>query len=303
MINFNLTTSKNYLGVQSQLNTLIQKHLPAGSYTETTLEYVEGALNFTMFVMQQADVLMSHGAADKNYHWKKYANKSFVNEQTRRKHLFVPGNLLVDRISQSRKLPSFNRTNVHSVGWPRLDALIALQNEYDKVKPATGKKNVLWAPTHDYNRKGANADVISSYPDFEPYMEQLAVHYDVNVSLHPRNRKDKKPTYQQLLEADVVISDLGTMVWEAWALGKTLIFPDWIIKERMLKHKKNSAEWRIFAEDYGLHASSIEHMKDVIAESPAMDTRTKEFFEYYLDPKYLGCSGKRIADLLLALDK
>ncbi|SEA29954.1 hypothetical protein [Alkalimonas amylolytica] len=140
MINFNLTSSKNYIGVQSQLNKLIQQHLPAGSYTETTLEYVEGALNFTMFVRQQADVLMSHGAADKNYHWKKYLDKSFVNEQTRRKHLFVPGNLLVDRISQSRKLPSFNRTNVHSVGWPRLDALIALQNEYDKDKPAARKK-------------------------------------------------------------------------------------------------------------------------------------------------------------------
>jgi CDP-glycerol glycerophosphotransferase (TagB/SpsB family) len=302
MINFNLTASNNYVGVQSQLNQLIQQHLPAGSYTETTQQYVEGALNFTMFVMQQADVLMSHGAADKNYHWKKYPDRSYVNEQTRKKHLLVPGQLLIDRITKSKKLPSFNQSNVHSVGWPRLDTLMALQKEYDKTKQLGGKKKVLWAPTHDYNRKGESKDIISSYPDFEPFLDQLATDFDVNVSLHPRNRVDKKPTYQQLLEADVVISDLGTMVWEAWALGKTLIFPDWILKDRMLKHKKNSSEWQIFAEGFGLHATSIGHMKDLIHESPAMDARTKEFFEYYLDPTYLGCSGKRIADLLLLLD-
>ncbi|CAM5217395.1 CDP-glycerol glycerophosphotransferase family protein [Alishewanella longhuensis] len=302
MINFNLSDSKNYKDVQNQLNGLIQKHLPAGSYTESVGHYIEGSLNFSLFVRSDADVLMSHGAADKNYHWKLKSDKTYYNHHTQRKHLLVPGQLLVDRIHKSDKLSAFTNQNVHSVGWPRLDMLLELQQQHNASKKITGKTKVLWAPTHDYNKKGSSQVVISSFPEFEPFFEQLAADYDVSVSLHPRNRKDKTPTYQKLIEADVVISDLGTMVWEAWALGKTLIFPDWILKERMLKHKKHSAEWRIFAEGFGLHATDIDHMKALIAEAPAMDERTKNFFEYYLDPQYLGSSGKRIADLLLALD-
>ena len=50
-------------------------------------------------------------------------------------------------------------------------------------------------------------------------------HFDFEVSLHPRNRKDKRPTTYGILDCDYVISDFGTMVYEAWALGKPVIFP------------------------------------------------------------------------------
>jgi len=43
------------------------------------------------------------------------------------------------------------------------------------------------------------------------------------------------PTMQPLVDADVVIADAGSTIYEAWALGKPVIFPDWLGKGRSAK--------------------------------------------------------------------
>ncbi len=296
MINFVLTESKNYKEVQLQINQAIQKWLAHSDYRESVDEYIEGALNFTLFIDKEADVLMSHGAADKNYMWRKAADGGYVNQERRRSHLFVPGAFLVDRISKS-KLSSGGLV-AEPVGWPRLDGLLA---ELAELPRNHGRQRVLYAPTHDFHVKGDGV-VMSSYPAFMPFFERLQSRFDCEMSVHPRNRKDKQPTFSTLLWADVVVSDHGTMVWEALALGKVVIFPTWLIGESMKKHKRNSAEWHMFEKGLGWHAQSFEHLLELIENPPPMTSATRDFLAHYLLPSAHGCSGKLVAERLLALD-
>jgi CDP-glycerol glycerophosphotransferase (TagB/SpsB family) len=303
MINFNLTSSNNYHLVQSQINGLIQRHLPAGSWSESE-GYVPGKLNFTLFIDNEAEVLMSHGAADKSYHWKRDKEGLRLNHHRRRSHLLVPGEFLAQRISSSGGLHFKAPRQVHVVGWPRLDLLLDLARKPSIFRFSwfgKRRRRVLWAPTHDYSKKGQKKVSLSSYPDFEPYIQELEKYYDVAVALHPRNRKDKAPTDTLLLWADVVISDFGTLVYEAWALGKQVIFPDWLIRDKLVKYLPHAAEGRIFAESIGLHAGGFEEMCDMIAENSPLDEKSRQFIEHYLEPDYHGCSAKRAADLLLEL--
>lgn len=302
-INFVLNGSKNYLGVQDRILMEIKKHLPEGSWRESINEYVEGCLNFTLFIAKEADVMMSHGLADKNYHWKRDRQRNRYNQVRRRSHLLVPGDWLKRRIVKSKSI-SFGENQVHTVGWPRLDTLLAESAEKSAVErspTATRRPKVLWAPTHDFNKKGEEQVTTSSYPEFEQYLPILEEKFDVEVSVHPRNRRSKEPTEAHLLDADYVISDFGTLVYEAWALGKPVIFPHWIIGERIVKYLGRSAEAQIFRERIGLHASSISDLMDILSGDPVVDDQVSLFMKEYLKPAYFGCSGKRVADLLLEL--
>lgn len=302
-INFVLNNSKNYLGVQDRILMEIKKHLPGGSWRESINQYVEGCLNFTLFIAKEADVLMSHGLADKNYHWKRDRKQNRYNQVRRRSHLLVPGNWLKDRIVRSKSI-SFGDNQVHVVGWPRLDTLLAESAERRTAerRPFAGRRpKVLWAPTHDFNKKGKDQVTTSSYPEFEQYLPILEEKFDVDVSLHPRNRPSKEPTETHLLDADYVISDFGTLVYEAWALGKPVIFPHWIIGERIVKYLGRSAEAHIFRNQIGYHASSISHLMDILSDGPVVDDQVIEFLGGYLEPAYLGCSGRRVAEVLLEL--
>ncbi|MDA9224110.1 CDP-glycerol glycerophosphotransferase family protein [Tateyamaria sp.] len=294
MIHFAKTTSKNYRLVQKQILKLISVHLPKFSWSES-YEYEEGKLNFSLFIHQKSDVLMSHGAADKNYHWRKDANnpQHFLSHVKGRKHIFVPGPWLKNRIIRSKEL-AFSEDQVHVVGWPRLDHLINASRVAKKKK----NKSVLWAPTHDYVRGGK----LSSYPEFQQYIPKLSTKYDVNISVHPRNRKKKLPTGDLLLDSDVVVSDTGTMVYEALALGKQVIFPDWIVLEPILNFMPNCAERVIFEARHGLHASSIEEMIEMIEVNTKIDEQAEKFFDSYLPSTTHGRSGKIIAEKLLELD-
>lgn len=299
MIEFVTSDSKNYEGVQKQLLGTIKRHLAPDVYFDTDrakYQKKEGVLSFDLFNNGPADVLMSHGAADKNYMLRRDPDTDdrIIN---RRKHVFVPGPWLRDRLIANKTI-TLAPEQIHCVGWPRLDDLMA------NFKPEPLEKRrlrVLWAPSHDYARKGDEQVSLSSYPEFEQFLPKLKKYADVSVSLHPRNRKEKAPTTDNLLSADFVISDFGTMVYEAWALGKPVIFPSWIIGDRILTHQKRSAEAHIFKEQIGLHATSFEDVIRMIAEPPVLDARTKAFLDSYLSPEYLGCSGKRIADLLSTL--
>lgn len=325
MINFNLISSNNYKSVQDQLNGLIIKWLPENSYTFSFEEYKEGCVNFSLFIDLEADVLMSHGVADKNYMWRKDEFGVPLNNQKKRKHILLPGDFSINRINKS-KLINLDKSNLHAVGWPRLDYLLELNEcisvEAPESEPRENNllkncglnfskafgnrtekinKNVLWAPTHDFHAKSGL--VMSTYPEFLPYCDKLSELFNFDISSHPRNRNDKTPTADKLIKADVVISDYGTIVWEALALGKVVIFPDWIIKERMLQHKKNSAEWVIFNNSLGWHAESFDHMIEIIKNPKPMSKDTRKFLDNYLSPSTYGCSGKIVADLLLHFDK
>jgi hypothetical protein len=301
MINFVLSATSNYVHVQDHILGLIKSHLDTSEYSETVSVKRQDALNFTLFIGQPSDALMSHGVADKNYFWRKNDDGPGrrANQLT---HAFVPGEWLRQRIIKSEAL-SLGADQVHTVGWPRLDDLLRKQAEHNaKPRDPSARPKVLWAPTHDFARRGEEMVTLSSYPGFSEYVPQLEKYADVMVSTHPRNRKDKRPTMDPLIEADIVISDFGTMVYEAWALGKPVIFPGWIIRDPILRYMgRGVAERHIFENRIGLHVDSFQELVDAVHGERAPQQDVTDFLGKYLEPRWQGASARRIADVLRTL--
>ena len=298
-INLVHTKSKNYSGVQEQILGAITRHLSPGEFSTTVGKRAPGSLNFSLFILQPSDVVMSHGLADKNYFLRKDEDGEHISN--RLEHLFVPGEWLKRRLLAWKGL-EVGAEHIHVVGWPRLDALLATQQEMPVVPREPGARpKVLWAPTHDYARRGKKQDSMSSYPELLEYLPMFEKHFDLSVSLHPRNRKNKQPTQHSLLDCDYVISDFGTIVYEAWALGKPVIFPHWLIGDRIKRHLGQSAEAFIFHERLGLHAASPQQMIDFVMSGAGIDARATAFMDDYLEPAYAGRSGERVATLLQSL--
>jgi CDP-glycerol glycerophosphotransferase len=119
--------------------------------------------------------------------------------------------------------------------------------------------------------------------------------------LHPRNRTDKVPTTQKLIEADYVVSDFGTLVYEAWALGKPVIFPRWILGDRVQQYLPGSAEGYIFEHRIGYHPDSFDEMMDILAGDPVITEDVDQFMESYLVNYRGGSSAGKIVKVLRRL--
>lgn len=286
--------------VQRQLTDLVQEYLGHSQYIESERNRVDGALNFSWFLREDADVVMSHGVADKNYFWMsdKSTGERYIN---RLKAVLVPGEWMRERMLKSTHI-TLPEEAIISVGWPRLDLLRKLQKEIIMPK-LEDSVDILWAPTHDKRKRGVEKKSTSSYPEFEIYAQKLSQQHNVSYSLHPRNRKDKEPTVDKLLRSNVVISDFGTMVYEAWALGKPVIFPRWILQDNIEKYLPHSAEAHIFAEKIGYHPDSYEEMLDIINEGPVIGSEVNRFMDKYLVNYRSGSSAKKVAELLFSLSK
>lgn len=297
-INFNLNTSANYREVQRQLTDLVQLHLNKNDYTETHTLRQPDALNFSWFIREDTDVVMSHGVADKNYFWMNnpYTGKKYINGL---KAVLVPGDWMRQRMLNSSHI-LLKEDQIISAGWPRLDLLRQLQASVAVPSPSEAIK-ILWAPTHDKRKRGAEQRSTSTYPEFEVDAQRLANQFDVASSLHPRNRKDKEPTVDKLLRSNVVISDFGTMVYEAWALGKPVIFPRWILKDSIETYLPNSAEAFIFKNRIGYHPESYQELLAILENGPVIEPAVHDFMQSYLDNYRSGCSGEKVAKALLSL--
>lgn len=297
LINFVFNTSRNYVEVQRNIFDPIQAQLSEGEYGETLNQRLPGAVNLSLFIRTPADVLLSHGVADKNYFWISGDDGQRLVETFR--VILVPGRWLRRRLLRSDKL-SIDKSRIFAVGWPRLDALRQMMADV-RTHPPAARPTVLWAPTHDNVKRGEEQRSTSSYPDFEAYMPKLAQKYDTRVSLHPRNRDDKVPTTQKLVEADYVVSDFGTLVYEAWALGKPVIFPRWILGDRIQEYLPGSAEAHIFRHGIGYHPRSFDEMMDILAGNPVITEDVDRFMVKYLDNYRDGSSAAKIVKVLRRL--
>ena len=299
MINFLLAQSKNYTQVEATIAAEVQASLPPGSWT-SSLERLDDHLNFSLFIRYPADVVMSHGVADKNYFTdaRDEAGDPFTN---RLKHVFVPGEWLRQKLLRS-PLIRLGPQQIHSVGWPRLDMLRRLVQTQPAVT-GTPVPTILWAPTHDFVKRGVEKQSTSTFPALQQNLPQLRKCFTVNVSVHPRNRPEKSPTDLALVQADYVISDFGTMVYEAWALGKPVFFPRWILKDRIQEYISGSAEAYIFEKRIGHHPDSIDEMMDMLQSNPTVGEDVRGFMREYLLNFECGCSSRLVADTLMRLDR
>lgn len=133
--NVNLVRDKttHYEQVQDNIFGQISRHLSEGSYSQTRSQPLndDNVINISLFIRVKADVLMSHGVADKNYLFMKNKNgELLVNKFS---HVLVPGPWLKKRLLSH---PSFGlkEDQVHVVGWPRLDYLLELKNKLVKKR-------------------------------------------------------------------------------------------------------------------------------------------------------------------------
>ena len=295
-IHFVLDRADSYQGVQAQLLDLIDPHLPDPKPERG--DHQPGALNFCLFIRPKADVVMSHGVADKNYLWSSDGQGKRLANQ--RQHLLVPGEWLRRRLLESPAI-KLGEDRIHVVGWPRLDDLISQVPPPARRLIGEPKPRVLWAPTHNRRKRGETDRSTSSFPAFENYLRALSRFAWIDVSVHPRNRTDHTPTGASMPRADIVVADFGTTVYEAWALGKPVIFPRWLLADRIAEHMPGSAESYVFAERIGYHPESFDEMVDMIRARPVITPDVTAFMDDYLAPQYFGRSGARVAEVLIEI--
>lgn len=295
-VHYVYVSGENLRPLEKEFASGINSELKNWSSTEQALKVSHGAVNLTFFIYRRAHIMMSHGVADKNYLLRKDAAGGL--EINKYRTVCVPGEWMKRKLLNTDGV-ELKEKQIKVVGWPRIDKLLAAQKKQNKtltniilnLNPFR-KIKVLWAPTHGQESKAP----VSSYPSFLSYEDRLKEIFNYDSSLHPNVRESKIPTFQKLLDADVVIADRGTLVYEAWALGKPVIFPSWIIKEANLSLGKGTAEHYIFSQGLGLHAESFEEMIQMIKKAKKPDLKVKTFMSDYLPASTHGKSFALIAD-------
>jgi len=228
-------------------------------------------------------IYIPHGIADKNYHR--------VERLKQIKYLLYPGPAWKEKFMRM----GIPEERVFVVGWPRLDPVFQGKIGSKKVG---GKKVVAWCPTHDA------MPTISSYPVFSRYLgelqRRLGDEFEVVSSVHPARRADGKTSLELLVEADVILSDTSSMLYEALVVGKPVVLLDFLVKEGVFKVLKGSFEEYVYREDIGYHADSFDALPEVIrrAVEEGIDRRTEEFIERFYPTEFRGRSGEETAGVL-----
>lgn len=279
----------SYKNVVKSFSTPIMKHLKiTNDFSNRPLLYWNCRFFNSQRIRQQGkapvgpkDIFISHGIGDKNY-WTGNKIKDF-------KYAFVPGPKWEKRMRDTAY-----KGEIFIVGYTKLDPIINGElKKKDRKKPL-----IVWAPTHGYNNKHKQR---SSYPQCVNLIKKI--NYDTQLALHPTSNKNKNVTMQQLVDADVVISDSGSTLYEAWILGKPVIFPDWICKNDILKHFENDInnfEYQIYKNEIGYHAKNMSHLNKLIeiALSDGMKDEEKEFINDIYPNNIRGKAGQLSADAL-----
>lgn len=281
-----LAASENLRPLEEEFADGIRQALPDFEHARKVKSTAPNAVNVTFWIHRPGQVMMSHGVADKNYLTRRKAGVRLINKYER---VLVPGDWLKRKLLATKGV-ELDAAAIDIVGWPRLDRLLEAQRQHP-LPPREGRKlRLLWAPTHS-----ALAGT-SSYPALEAHADALADLFDYRVSQHPNDRQGGTPTFDALLEADVVVADQGTMLYEAWALGKTVVCPAWLVKDGIEATLRGSAEALIYDQRLGLHAGSFDEMIDMVRDGGPPDARVRSFLDDYLAPSAIGHAYERIAD-------
>lgn len=213
-----------------------------------------------------ADVLLAFDTADRGVYQQTGPNKALLINSF--KALLVPGRWHKERLLADKRV-SLPPQAIIPVGSPRFDALRALQAEREPSKDGSGRVKVLFAPLH--GNWSDSIGQMSVHDALDPYLPQLHAACDLTVARDPRNLRDKVPLDDALLEADILITDYTSLIYEAWAMGKPVIFPRWLTGDRILRKAAESAEAHIYREYIGHHANDMAELLALVEQGRALD--------------------------------
>jgi hypothetical protein len=265
----------NYDAALDALIDPVLAHLPDAIVKRRPKAGATNVRYFTICWRPHRSVFISHGIADKRYrdYWKV---RDFP-------HVFHSGPAWQAKYLSEGAPPH----QLHQVGYAKLDPIFQ-----GRLIRGEGRR-VLWAPTHHV-----------SWPKHYPQAEAAvaALPFDAGTSKHPVNVGPQQSTLQALVDADVVIADGGSTVYEAWALGKPVVFPDWIVLASKMV-RPHSFETRIYAEQIGYHATGQDDFARQVdrALTHGITQAEAEFIESIFPTALRGTSGKAHADALLKI--
>lgn len=272
----------------------IRVHLPESQISPACQE---GAVNVHFFNEEwylrtffncenSTSVFYPHGMADKG--WRDGPIVKVFD------FVCVSGPLWVEKMVKE----GIPKERVLMVGYSKLDPLFRKRTgkTNERVDP---RGTVLYAPTHERSAP------CTSFPAFLKYLERFPEDLRVLSCAHPYHREDNEPVLQELEEADVVISDASSMIYEALALGKPVVFPDWLVKDHILNRWPHSFTAQIYRRGIGYHAKDFDHLADLVCE--ALERKLKpedvQFIDGIFPPVLRGNSGKITAGALRELSK
>lgn len=287
------------------INGPVQAELDARGVPYTTgREPLDGQLNvycsargvFRHQPEVETSVLISHGIADKGIRWSKH--KQFD-------HVIFPGPLHAATARDRGATPE--QTPI--LGYPKLDPL------YAGTVPALsrdGRIRVLYAPTQggggeerhwdDTTAPNIAAARRTSWWHRDKILKLLEPDvFDVVECPHPRYTPGHRATFEQYVNADVVIADGGSTIWEAMCLGIPVVLPAWVTSRGHAGgHTLEAKLYREGTTRVAVRPAQLPKLLTDAAVHGPLPTETAMSLDV-LPPDLRGNSGKAHAEFLTGL--
>lgn len=285
------------------INRPVQYELTARGIPWTVgREPVDNAINlygasrsvFTYRPARETAVLMSHGIASKgirarlchDFHYALAPSLAHRDEMTR---------------------TGYPKWRAPIVGYTKLDWLLNPKLRRTLTAPTRDDRiRVLYAPTHggggeqftDPNTPTeSKATLRTTWWRRDEILTQLDPDvFDVVECWHPRYTPGNKATLEQYLNADVVIADGGSTLWEALALRIPVITPEWLLDEGL--RRARNLEGVYYRSGDGYRATTPTELP-VIVEHAAKQGHTRNLDQWAdtaCPPELRGHSAQAHAD-------
>ncbi|MGE5391689.1 MAG: hypothetical protein ACM3PE_11570 [Deltaproteobacteria bacterium] len=288
LINFVMLQLKAYWNVVQEMSEPVRFHISNSVVNTTALNdavnvhfFAPGDNNYSEKVDfdKGVKVFLPHGISDKGYRTGE-SLKEFD-------FICVSGPFWAEKLTDEG-IPG---EKIFIGGYPKLDSVFTKRKtlHHTNIKPI-----VLYAPTHTNS-------AVCAYSELTEDMIKLPSYVDLITSLHPYNNLDHLTTTEQLIHADVVISDIGSLVWEAWALGIPVVFPDWVVKDRLISALPTTLTAHIYREGIGYHADSLEELPEQVCKAidQGITEAESDLINRVFPAELRGISGKATAEHLL----
>lgn len=155
------------------------------------------------------------------------------------------------------------------------------------------KPIVVWAPSHSaFLGEYVKPPVV--------FTRALEEEFTIIKTEHPARSISPVLTRELFHYAKAVVGDISGTIFEAWAMGLPVIFPDWLIGEYVETYCGGMPLGRIYSEGIGRHVMTPEDFPDAVREAVAegITEREQQFVDEYFPPDLRGTSGLAVAQFL-----